>query len=634
MAPEYLRKGVNTFPFSAIVGNGRAKGALVCALSFSEKVSMLICGPRGSGKSVLARSIPCICDDRDLVEIPLNATEDQIFGGMDIEDTIRDGRKRPSRSILSRSHGNILLMENINLFPQHIVHQILNVVETGTDVVEREGISEERECSTVFIATMDAEEGGISEHILDRFDICVFMERIEDEELRTAIVERRLAFESDPRSFIVGYSSMDSGIAESIRNARSKSRFTRVPEGYCNAISDVCNSLNVAGHRGDISMMNTSCVLAALDGRDSANLDDLKEAAAICLEHRRNDAVDEVPPQEPPHEPPPEPQSDDDPSDGSPDDGSTGEHEQPEPPETREETPEELRLPPPPDSTGAEEEVFSIGDTYRVIDYMSGERRPSHAERGGRHKGAVARDRTGRCVGYRLPNGRVEDVALVPSIRIAAPYQAVRDHSRLALVLERNDLREKVREKRQGRDILFMVDGSGSIGAQKRMVAVKGAILSMLKDAYQKRDSIGMAVFRMDRAEEVLPLTRSILKAYHVLAEIPTGGRTPITHALIKGHEILKGCESRDSRPVMVILTDGRSNVSFTRGVKPVDEMLGTARALADSGIRFIVIDTETGRPRFGLALELCRALDGTYLKLEDLNAEHIERSVRSVIDQ
>jgi magnesium chelatase subunit D len=202
----------------------------------------------------------------------------------------------------------------------------------------------------------------------------------------------------------------------------------------------------------------------------------------------------------------------------------------------------------------------------------------------------------------------------------------------MAIVLKVDDLREKVREKKQGNSILFMVDGSGSIGAQKRMVAVKGAILSMLKDAYQKRDEIGMAVFRIDKAKELLPLTKSILKAYNVLAEIPTGGRTPLIHGLLKGHEILKDRVTKNASPVMVILSDGRCNVSFTPGMRSIEEMLMTARSLSESKIRFIVIDTEVGTLRFGLALELCRALNGTYLCLEDLNAEYIESSVRMVM--
>ena len=628
MAQEHVRDGVIPFPFSAIVGNDRPKGALRCALSSPDISSVLICGPKGSGKTVLARSASGI-GGRMTVTVPLNATEDGIFGGMDLEDTLRDGRVRSSEGLLSRADGNILLMENINLFPEHIVHQVLNAAETRTNVVERDGISECRESCFLLIATMDAEEGGLSDHLLDRFDICVFMDRTEDEALRAEIVGRRLAYEADPAGFSDRYAEADAEVASEISKARSRVRFTRVPEGYCGAISEVCTRLNVAGHRGDIAVMNASCAIAALDDRDFANLDDLKEAAAICLEHRRNDP-DESQDQEQEQQEPPD-QSEDD---GQEDDPSDDGQESRDPPESSDDEPSSsfhATSPVPPESS--QEEVFSIGDVYRVIDYMPTERVPQTGNRAGRHTETASNDLNGRCIGYRIPQGRIRDIALTASIRAAAPYQVLRDHSELAVVLKRDDLREKVRERRQGRNILFLVDGSGSIGAQKRMVAVKGAILSMLRDAYQKRDSIGMAVFRTDHAEEVLPLTRSILKAYHVLSEIPTGGRTPLTHGLIKGHEILREHISRDSSPVMVILSDGRCNVPYTQGMKPFDEMISTARALSDSGIRFIVIDTEFGRLRFGMALDLCRALNGTYLKLEDLNADYIERSVRMVMD-
>ncbi len=626
MAQEHLRDGVRPFPFSAIVGNARPKGALKCALSSQDISSVLICGPKGSGKTILARSAPGISGRRAVI-VPLNVAEDGIFGGMDLEDTLREGRVRSSAGLIARADGNILLMENINLFPEHIVHQVLNAAETRASTVERDGISETRESCFLLIATMDAEEGGLSDHLLDRFDICVFMDRIDDEDLRSEIVERRMAYEADPVGFCALYAEAEATTAAEISKARSRVRFARVPEGYCGAISEVCTRLNVAGHRGDIAVMNASCALAALDDRDFANLDDLKEAAAICLEHRRNDS-DERQDQE--EQEPPEP-----PEEGEGEDDRGDEDQQSQnPSDVPDEMPDEQPdLPPPAPQDSSQEEVFAIGDVYRVIDYMPKERVPQTGNKAGRHTETASNDLNGRCIGYRIPQGRIRDIALTASIRAAAPYQVLRDHSELAVVLTRDDLREKVREKRQGRNILFLVDGSGSIGAQRRMVAVKGAILSMLRDAYQKRDSIGMAVFRTDHAEEVLPLTRSILKAYHVLSEIPTGGRTPLTHGLIKGHEILREHISRDSSPVMVILSDGRCNVPYTAGEKPLDEMFNTARALSDSGIRFIVIDTECGRLRFGMALDLCRALNGTYLKLEDLNADCIERSVRLVMD-
>ncbi len=601
------------------------------ALSSADIHSMLICGARGTGKSVLARSMESISDGRRIVNLPAGSTEDQVFGGMDVETTIGTGRKTMTRNVLARANGNILLADNVNLLPEYIVHQVLNVAEDGFCTVEREGISETYDTRFLFIATMDPAEGGLSDHLLDRFDICVFLSTIDDEGLRMELASRCRRFDRDPEGFLSEYATETARIEESVREARNRSRFTRVPNGYCSAISEVCNQLNVSGHRGDISMMNAACALAALDGRDTADLEDLKTAAAICLEHRRNDS--QHPPQEPPPEPPPENDGNQDEDDGRPPDEQEPEEGEQEPDKDNQ---EDLQQDPPPapDPEDMKEQVFEVGSAFEVIDYMPKEGEKLDRGSSGRRSSSRIEDSSGKCIGYRIPKGKVSDIALCASIRAAAPYQVLRDHSDLAIVLKKEDLREKVREKRQGNDILFLVDGSGSIGAQKRMVAVKGAILSMLKDAYQKRDRIGMGVFRIDRCEEVLPLTKSILKAYHVLQEIPTGGRTPLTQGLIKGHDILKDSAKGGFHPVMVILSDGRCNVSCTPGMSPVDEMLGTARSLSRTGIRFIVIDTEAGRLRFGLALDLCRELDGTYLKLEDLNAEYIERSVRMAIDK
>ncbi|MCL2031988.1 MAG: VWA domain-containing protein [Methanomassiliicoccaceae archaeon] len=621
MASDSVRNKLRPdFPFSAIVGNDNVKKAITCSLTSPDITSMLICGPKGSGKSVMARSMSSIAGDRNIITLPLNATEDQIFGGMDIERTMKDGKKVLSDSILLRSDNNILLVENINLIPEYLLYQILNAAGTRYNTVEREGISETHSCELLLVATMDPEEGGLSEHLLDRFDVCVFTSNIEEEALREEIIKRRLAYEADPKAFIESYSEMDAEISASIDKAHDRARFTRVPSGYCNAISEVCNELNVAGHRGDISVMNAACAIAALDNRDMTNLDDLKDAAAICLEHRRNDRDQDQPPPEPPEPPEPEEQEEED---------QEEEDEREDPPEDDQEPPP----PPPPQSDeDFQEEVFSIGDTFRVIDFMPNADKIQDTGKSGRHSQSKSTDKSGRCIGYRIPKGRVNDIALCASIRAAAPYQILRDHEDMAIVLKVDDLREKIREKKQGNSVLFLVDGSGSIGAQKRMVAVKGAILSMLKDAYQKRDEIGMAVFRIDKAEEMLPLTKSTLKAYNILAEIPTGGKTPLIHGLLKGYDILKDRIAKNTSPVMVILSDGRCNVSYTPGMRAVEEMLMTAASLSESKIRFIVIDTEVGRLRFGLALELCRALNGTYLCLEDLNAEYIESSVRMVM--
>ncbi len=634
------------FPFSAILENDNAKKALISALSSGDIDSVLICGHKGTGKSVLARSIGTIISDRKIVTIPLNSTEEQIFGGMDIEKTLSSGKRALSDSLLVRADGNILLMDNINLMPESIVYQLLNIASNHINIIEREGISCEHKSRYLFVATMDPEEGELSDHMLDRFDLCVFTSKIKDEAIRSEIIMRRLEFDRDPESFIKKYSLEDQKISDQIHSASKRVRFTRVPDGYCGAISGICNELNVAGHRGDISMMNAACVLAAMDDRDAANLDDLKQAAAICLEHRRNDPpdneerpqdkdeTDQNDEQDQDHKDQDEdPPDNEEPSQDQDDNHQNDRQDQDHNDQDEDDQNDDVSLPPPPSDMSVEEQVFSVGDTFRIKDYLPKEDRMPKRSNSGRSSNSRSEDKAGRCIGYIIPKGKITDVALCPSIRAAAPYQRIRDHSVLAIVMSKEDLREKVREKKQGNRILFLVDGSGSIGAQKRMVAVKGAILSLLKDAYQKRDEIGMIVFRKNVAEEVLPMTKSVLRAYNTLEEIPTGGRTPLVHGLLKGYETLKGMITKDCHPIMIILTDGKNNVSYTKGVKPLDEMMTTARSLADTGIRFVVIDTETGSLKFGLAMDLCRNLDGTYLRIEELNADYLERSVRLVMD-
>jgi magnesium chelatase subunit D len=621
MAKDDIQSSVRPyFPFSAIVGNESAKKALKVALSSEDINSILICGHKGTGKTLLSRSVESISSGKKLITLPLNSSEEQIFGGIDIEKTLQAGIRKLSDSVLIRSDGNILLLENINLADEHIVYQIMNAAIQHFNTVEREGISQTHDCDFLLIATMDPEEGEISNHMLDRFDICVFTDTIDDEDLRACIVKRGIDYEADPHVLMKKYRKEDMEVSDAISKARKKSKYTRVPDGYCGAISELCNELKISGHRGDIAVMNAACSIAALDGRDTVNLDDLKEAAAMCLEHRRNDILPDEPPD--PSEPP-ENNSNDQNDDSENDDGL------PEDPHDAPNIPD-IPLPPKDD---AKEETFSVGDVFDVIDYLSSNEKVPTKNKSGRRSKSKSDKLSGRCVGYIIPKSKITDIALSASIRAASPYQIARDHSNLAVVLTKDDLREKVRERKEGNKILFMVDGSGSIGAQKRMIAVKGAIMSLLKDAYQKRDEVGMSVFRKDSAEEILPMTKSVLRAYKMLEDVPTGGKTPLIHALLKGYEILKTSNTDSIHPVMIILTDGRVNVPYTPGKNPFDELIETAESMSESGIRFIVVDTEAGRLRFGFALELCRALKGTYLQLEELNADYLGRSVKMAIE-
>ncbi|MEV7471943.1 VWA domain-containing protein, partial [Streptomyces kronopolitis] len=240
-----------------------------------------------------------------------------------------------------------------------------------------------------------------------------------------------------------------------------------------------------------------------------------------------------------------------------------------------------------------------------------------------------ARTAHGRTTGARRPHGALGKLHLAATVQAAAPHQRVRGRSGPGLVVRRDDLREAVREGREGNLVLFVVDASGSMAARKRMSAVKGAVLSLLLDAYQRRDKIGMITFRGTGAELALPPTSSVEAGAARLEQLPTGGRTPLSEGLLRAHEVLRVERMRDAsrRPLVVVVTDGRA----TGGPEPVVRAARAARLLAGAGTASVVVDCEAGPVRLGLAGELARELQGTAITLDELRADSVSALVRTV---
>ena len=207
-----------------------------------------------------------------------------------------------------------------------------------------------------------------------------------------------------------------------------------------------------------------------------------------------------------------------------------------------------------------------------------------------------------------------------------------RDRGDRAIAIDGDDLREKVRVRRKGAKMLFVVDGSGSMDAERRMVAVKGTILSILEEAYRRRDMVGLVVFKGDEAEEVLPMTRSVLTAYGILKELPIGGRTPLTSGLRLGHDILRRYCVKGEEPVMIVMTDGWGNVNVDPRIRPQEELAATCRVILESPIRPVVIDTEPRGSKFRKAPKLAEMLGAECLLLEEMSADSLSRTVESTL--
>ncbi|MCW2533986.1 MAG: chlD, partial [Blastococcus sp.] len=241
-----------------------------------------------------------------------------------------------------------------------------------------------------------------------------------------------------------------------------------------------------------------------------------------------------------------------------------------------------------------------------------------------------ARSERGRVVGSTKPSGSVTKLHLVDTVLAAAPHQRARGRRGPGLRLEREDLRQATLEGREGNLVLFVVDASGSMGARSRMTAVKGAVLSLLLDAYQRRDKVGLITFRGGGAELALPPTWSVEAAAARLTSLPTGGRTPLAAGLLRAHEVLRVERVRDPRrrPLLVVVTDGRA--TGPRGGDHLGEARRAAGLLAGSAVAGVVVDCESGPVRLGLAATLGIHLGAQTLRLEELAADSLAATVRT----
>ena len=603
------------FPFSAVVGMDDAKRALECAVVNPRIRTVLIRGGTGTAKTVLARACSDICS-KHIVNCPLNVTDEQLFGGLDIEKTLRTGKPEMQPGLLSRAHNNILYIDDVNLMDRAMLSGLLDCVLSGTVRVERGPISASYPCDTVLVATMNPEDSDLSEHMLDRFDLCAYIPPMEEKE-RRLVLTRNEEYLSDPRSFLEKFSSEQGEILKKVDRAAKILPLVTISDELSTVISELCVKVGADGLRGDLAMLNCAETLAALNGRDEVFKKDVEEAAVLCLPHRRS--YDQPPPEQPPEEPP-EQQEDQEP-----------------PEEDDDKDDDDQDLPDPPELPDLEEMMFEIGREFRVIDYLDkNERLPARTKtRKGRRAMARSADGTGRYARYRTPDGKTHDIAFDATIRAAAPYQRVRESENVSIVIEPQDIREKVRERRSGCTLLFLVDASGSLGVRKRMSTVKGAILSMLRDSYVKRDRIGLMAFRRDSADMILPPTKSVEYSYKRLEELPTGGKTPLGEALVRVDEYMTSyarCHVGE-RCFVILVTDGRANVPLQQGADANDEVQKMAEDIKIPHVGWIVVDAGMGFPHFDNAQKLAQKLGAKYFKLEELDADRFAEGVKSAIE-
>jgi len=595
---------------SAFIGHDDAKRALLLNAIDPRCGGVLFVGEKGCGKSTLARSLPSILlAGTPFIELPLNVTEDALLGTIAIEDTLKTGERVFQKGIFARAHSGVLFIDDVNLLSTEIVSLVLEVQSRGENIVEREGLAIRHPASFILVASMYPGEGELSPHLLDRFGLCVGFERLENSEQRISVMRFALG-DVSPMT--------DKKLYEQTEQARSLLRHVSIRDRLLEYIADICLMYHVSGHRADLYLLAAARAQAALHGSREVAREDIDSVAPLVLMHRRREL-----------QPPPPPQEQDE------------EREQPdqqhEPPRDtkREQKPpdqdkDQKELPPKPrELSPQKEEIFAVGKTFKIKRLVF---RKDRIERSatGRRTRTRTKNRGGRYVKSVLRASR--DIAIDATLRAAAPFQRVRNRQDV-VVIDDEDFRYKRKERKMGHVAIFVVDGSGSMGAQKRMIAAKGAIQSILMDCYQKRDMVSMIVFRKDKAEVVLQPTASVEHAAHKLCEIPVGGKTPLGAGLLEAYRLIErvGRKRAETRFLMVLITDGRANQSMS-SMAPDEEITRIAGLLRErAGIDVVVVDTEE-KGRFTTtdrATSVAALLNADYYTVDDLKSEYLHDLVQ-----
>lgn len=595
---------------SDFVGQEEARLGLLLNAVDPRCGGLLLVGGRGCGKSTLARLFRNISPaETPFIELPLNATEDSLLGGIDLEATIARGRRALRPGILSRAHGGTVFVDDINLLSPELTALLIESQGRGAELIEREGISERRECRINVIATLNLEEGDLSPHLADRFGLCAIMDDLTGpadrlEVLRTAF--KGAGSRDEPKDPAV----------ERVAVARRLLASVRFSPEAMDRIAEIAEQSAVHGHRAELFHYYAARACAALKGTTQVKTAHVEQTAGLVYAHRRLLPGEEEPP-------PAQGEQQRDNEQGENAEEREERHDRRESDtdnpsgESRERGESESQR----ESSGREE-VQPVGDPFMVRRLAFSKDRTKR-KASGRRTTTRTDCRGGRYVKSLLHSpGR--DVAVDATLRACSPFQQSRGRQE-RLIIEQDDLRFKQRERKTGHLVLFVVDGSGSMGVKQRMTAVKGAVRSLLLDCYRKRERVAMIVFRKDRAELVLPPTRSIELAAKRLAVLPVGGKTPLTAGLLEAHRLVKRTlrNRPGTRILLILLTDGRGNHSMT-GLPPLEEGRRLARLLEEETYcDFIVVDTEDkgNLVRSDLALKLAQTLNARYFTCETLHS-------------
>jgi magnesium chelatase subunit D len=679
------------YPFSAIVGQEALKRALLLNAVRPDVGGVLIRGERGTAKSTAARALAALlpaaralagcrfgcdpdapesarCDEcraraeagevlavtsrpTPFIDLPVGATEDRVVGTLDIQRILATGERHFEPGLLASANRGVLYVDEVNLLDDHVVDALLDAAAMGRNFVEREGVSFSHPARFLLIGTMNPEEGDLRPQLTDRFGLSVEVRAMPALSQRVEILRRRMAYDEDPEAFAEAWAASEAGLRAEIEAARLLLPEVQIRDRDLMVTAEIVATAGVDGHRAELAILKAAQANAALEGRLRLTLEDLGLAARLALPHRmrrglfegesadlggidavlerhRDDEDEGEPGEAQGSAPGPGPEG----GDGRPKEGGSPASGQGQGDATASGEPGGLPRAgqSSPDAGGgdrpvASNEPFEIRPLDASLDRMA--RRAS-----GRRSLSRSETRRGRYVRAEPAGERPDDIAFDATLRAAAIRQAPLTPG-TALAIAGEDLQRKVRMRKTGNLILFLVDASWSMATAERLQAAKGAVMSLLVDAYQRRDRVALAVFRRRGTQVVLPFTASVSMAQRRLREVAVGGKTPLSHALYTADTLFARELARDATalPMLVLLTDGAGNISMT-GRPPAEEARRLAGRLRGRGVRSLVIDlySQRGMAPHSPAADLARWLDGELCPLASLQADQVLARVRS----